>query len=303
MKNIGRPGTKQSEKQKLRMISDANSSTSLRGTLVRSEGDPPTGDAAVDEAYSGLGITYDFFWEIYKRNSIDDKGMPLYAVVHYGKAFNNAFWNGKQLVVGDGDGQFFNRFTIAVDVIGNQLAHGMIQAETQLNYWRQSGALRESISDVFGSLVKQYSLNQTASKADWVIGGGLFTANVNGFALRSMKSPGSAYDDPVIGKDRQPTHMRDYVRTTADSGGVHINSGIPNRAFYLIAIELGGYAWERAGRIWYETVRDKRLRSEVQFRDFARITLAKARELYGNGDEAKAVKHSWAMVGIKLARV
>jgi Zn-dependent metalloprotease len=275
----------------------------LPGTVARREGDPPTGDMAVDEAYSGLGITYDFFWDIYERNSIDDKGIPLYAVVHYGKAYNNAFWNGKQLIIGDGDGQIFNRFTIAVDVIANQLAHGIIQAETQLNYWRQSGALIESISDVFGSLVKQYLLSQTANQADWLVGAGLWHPKVRGEALRSLAAPGTAYDDPSMGKDPQPAHMRNYMRITEDNGGVHINSGIPNHAFYLIAIELGGYAWEKAGRIWYETVKDKKLKPEAQFRDFARITLAKARQLYGNNsDEVKAVKHSWDTVGIKLTR-
>ena len=109
---------------------------------------------------------------------------------------------------------------------------------------------------MFGSLVRQRALNQTAAQADWLIGAGLFTSNVNGVALRSMKEPGKAYDDPVLGKDPQPGHMNDFVWTFADNGGVHINSGIPNYAFYLAAMEIGGYAWEKAGRIWYETLLD-----------------------------------------------
>jgi len=110
--------------------------------------------------------------------------------------------------------------------------------------------LNESISDVFGSLVRQYALNQTAEQAVWLIGSGLFTANVNGVALRSMKAPGTAYDDPVLGKDPQPAHKKDFVRTYADNGGVHINSGIPNHAFYLASTQIGGYAWEKVGRTW-----------------------------------------------------
>src|SRR4029079_944922 len=137
------------------------------------------------------------------------------------------------------------------------LTHGVTQDEAQLVYSNQSGALNESLSDVFGSLIKQFSLNQTADQADWLIGAGLLTKQVNGVALRSMKAPGTAYNDPVLGKDPQPAHMKDYVNTISDNGGVHINSGIPNHAFYLIATQIGGNAWEKAGQIWYLTLRDK----------------------------------------------
>jgi Zn-dependent metalloprotease len=302
VKNVRRRAAKHPKTQKLRKIYNANNSNRLPGSVARSEGDPPTGDIAVDETYNWLGITYDFFRDVYKRNSIDDKGMPLNAVVHYGERYNNTIWNGKYLVIGDGDGQLFNRFTASIDVIANQLVHGMIEVEAHLEHWHQSGALAESISDVFGSLVKQYFLKQTPTEADWLIGAGLLNSKVKGIALRSLASPGTAYDDPAtLGKDPQPAHMRNYLRTTDDSGGVHINSGIPNHAFYLVAKELGGYAWEKAGVIWYETLRDKRLKPKAQFRDFARLTLAKARQLYGgNSFEAKAVKRSWGTVGIKL---
>ena len=286
-----------------RTIYDASDSFELPGKVARSEGDPATGDAAVDEAYDGLGITYNFFWDIYGRNSIDDKGMQLVATVHYGQSYSNAFWSGKQAIFGDGDGKIFNRFTIAVEIIADTIAYGIISNEVQLNYWQQSGALQESLSNVFGSLVKQYALKQTADQAEWLLGAGLLASGVKGKALGSMIEPGTAYDDPVIGKDSQQAHMRNYVRTTADNGGVRLNSGIPNHAFCLIAIALGGYAWEKAGRIWYESLRDKRLKPDAQFRDFARITLANARRLYGdNSDEAEAVKDGWETVGIKVVK-
>jgi Zn-dependent metalloprotease len=99
---------------------------------------------------------------------------------------------------------------------------------------------------VFGSLIKQYVLKQTADKADWLIGEGLLT--FKGQALRSMKAPGTAYDNDLLGKDPQPADMKHSVRTAQDKGGVHINSGIPNRAFYLVATAIGGHAWEKAGR-------------------------------------------------------
>lgn len=195
------------EGQKRRTISDARHDQNLPGSVVRAEGAPPTGDPAVDEAFDGLGATYDLFWDAYDRNSIDDEGMPMDATVHFGQDYNNAFWNGERMVFGDGDGELFNRFTISIDVMGHELTHGVTEDEAQLVYFFQPGALNESMSDVFGSLVKQYMLKQRADQADWLIGVGLFTAKVNGVALRSMKAPGTAYDDPVLGKDPQPAHM------------------------------------------------------------------------------------------------
>jgi Zn-dependent metalloprotease len=285
---------------KHRYVYTANHGTSLPGTLVRSEGDPACGDVAIDEAYEGAGATYDLYWEAYQRASIDNANMVLNSTAHYSNNYDNAFWNGLQMVYGDGDGQLFNRFTIAIDVMGHELTHGVTQYEANLSYSNQPGALNESMSDVFGSLVKQRSLGQDARSADWIIGAGLFTANVNGVGIRSMKAPGTAYDDLVLGKDPQPDHMSKYVNTVSDNGGVHINSGIPNKAFYLTAYELGGNAWEKAGRIWYVTLSD-RLNSTSKFQDAAELTYAVAGELYGaNSLEQTAVKNGWAGVGITV---
>ena len=232
--------------------------------------------------------------------------MSLISSVHYLKGYDNAFWNGEQMVYGDGDEdlpadqRLFNRFTIAIDVIGHELTHGVTQYEAQLAYWDQSGALNESFSDVFGSLVKQYKLEQSADAADWIIGEGLFTENVKGVGIRSMKAPGTAYNDPVLGKDPQPAHMKNYVHTQQDNGGVHINSGIPNHAFYVVAREIGGYAWEKAGRIWYVSLCDK-LHERSTFQDAANLTYQTAGELFGNGSlEQKAVKIGWEEVGIEI---
>jgi Zn-dependent metalloprotease len=285
-----------------RTIYDAKNSDDLMGAVVaRDEGGQATGDAAIDEAYDGLGATYEFFWEIFDRNSIDDEGFRLDGVVHFGDRYDNAFWDGRRMVFGDGDGDLFNRFTASLDVIGHELAHGVTEDEAGLAYWQQSGALNESMSDVMGSMVKQHKLDQTADQADWLIGAELLGPNVTGEALRSMKAPGTAYDDDVLGKDPQPAHMRDYVQTMSDNGGVHINSGIPNHAFYILATGLGGYAWERAGRIWYETLRDPRLKETVPFRGFARATLRAAQRLHGDSsDEANSVWQAWDQVGIRL---
>ena len=295
------PGNKQ------RAVYDAQNGSGLPGNLVRNEGDPPSTDPTVNEAYDGSGTTYDLYFNVYGRNSIDGNGLKLDSTVHYQKGYDNAFWDGKQMVYGDGDEdlptaeRIFNRFTISLDVIGHELTHGVTQHEANLAYWDQSGALNESLSDVFGSLVKQYQRGQTASEADWIIGEGLFTANVNGVGIRSMKAPGTAYNDPVLGKDPQPAHMNDYVHTVDDNGGVHINSGIPNHAFYVTALELGGYAWEKAGLIWYKTLTDK-LQERSTFQEACVLTVQTAGELFGeNSLEQQAVKKGWAEVGITLA--
>ncbi len=290
--------------QKERTIYSADNGSNLPGRRLRGEGEPATGDLAADEAYDGSGATYDLYREVFGRNSIDGNGMPLISTVHYLQGYDNAFWDGQQMVYGDGDEdlpeaeRLFNRFTIAVDIIGHELTHGVTDYEARLVYRDQPGALNESFSDVFGSLVKQRVLHQTVDTADWLIGQGLFTANVHGQALRSMKAPGSAYDDPVLGKDPQPAHMKDYQDVDFDNGGVHINSGIPNHAFYLIAKEIGGYAWEKAGPIWYITLRD-RLQSRSSFEDAARATYQVASELFGaSSPEQEAVRKGWLTVGI-----
>ncbi|HEX7973876.1 MAG TPA: M4 family metallopeptidase, partial [Anaerolineales bacterium] len=291
---------------KNRQVYTADQGSTLPGRLVRREGEPAVGDAATDEAYTGAGDTYDLYLNAYSRHSIDDHDMQLNSTVHYQKGYDNAFWNGSQMVYGDGDEdlppdqQLFNRFTIALDVIGHELTHGVTQFTANLNYFNQSGALNESISDVFGSLVKQNKLNQAAAQADWIIGEGLFTSNVHGQGIRSMKAPGTAYDDPVLGKDPQPAHMKDYNNTLEDNGGVHINSGIPNHAFYVTAVEIGGNAWDKAGRIWYATLKDK-LQPGSDFQSAALLTYQAAGELFGEGSlEQKAVRTGWAEVGISV---
>lgn len=283
-----------------------NGSNLSSAVIARKEGDPPSTDVAVNEAYDGSGATYDLYKDLYDRNSIDNNGMRLDSYVHYRVGYDNAFWDGERMVYGDGDEnlpvseRLFNRFTIAVDVIGHELTHGVTQFEAKLVYSQQPGALNESMSDVFGSLVKQRLRNQTAGEADWIIGEGLLTGNVNGVGIRSMKEPGTAYDDPVLGKDPQPGHMDNYVNTSSDNGGVHINSGIPNRAFYITSLEIGGYAWEKAGQIWYVTLRDK-LTSSSNFQSCANLTYITAGEIFGAGSlEQQAVQKGWAEVGLTV---
>lgn len=282
-----------------RTIHDAQGHESFDGPVVRVEGAAATGDVQVDEAYDGLGDTYDFFADVYGRESIDDDGMPLQGHVHFGDKYDNAFWDGTRMVFGDGD--MFFPLTGFLDVIGHELTHGVTEDEAQLVYRNQPGALNESVSDVFGSLVRQWKAGETADQADWLIGKGIWKPGVNGVALRSMKEPGTAFDDPMVGKDPQPAHMNDFVVTMRDNGGVHINSGIPNKAFYEVAVAIGGNAWEHAGRIWYDALRDPALKPTARFATFARRTKIAAVRLYGpKATETQAVVHGWDSVGVTI---
>jgi len=282
-----------------RTIHDADHSTTLPGDVVRDEGGDPTGDEAVNQAYDGLGDTWQLFKDAFGRNSIDGNGLPLVATVHYDRQYDNAFWNGSQMVFGDGDGTIFLGFTRSIDVIGHELTHGVTESTAGLDYRGQSGALNESVSDVFGSLVKQRVLGQTADQADWLIGADLLAPDVHGVALRSMKAPGTAYDDPRLGKDPQPADMSGYVETTDDNGGVHINSGIPNRAFHLVATAIGGNAWEAPGQIWYDVLTGSRIRRDCDFATFAALTREAAVARFGDGStQAAAVDEAWRTVGV-----
>ncbi|WP_424937258.1 MULTISPECIES: M4 family metallopeptidase [Bacteria] len=278
-----------------RTISDAHGTERLPGAVVRREDDGPVKDATVNEAYDGLGATFDLLLDAFGRNSLDDAGAPLDATVHYGSGYDNAFWDGQRMVFGDGDGQVFRGFTGSLSVIGHELGHGVIQSTAGLEYQDQPGALNESIADVLGALTEQRERGQSAHQADWLIGAGIFTGAVQGKALRSMLHPGTAYDDDELGTDPQPAHMRDYVRTTEDHGGVHINSGIPNRAFALFARAVGGDAWETAGGVWYRALTGG-LSATATFAAFATATLAAAEE---DGQKVvAALRTAWTTVGV-----
>lgn len=277
---------------KRRSVYDAHSKSTLPGKLVREEASDKSKDSAVNQAYDGAGATYDFFHDVLKRDSVDGKGMRLDSTVHYQTRFNNAFWNGQQMVYGDGDGKLFLGFTGAIDVIAHELTHGVTQNAVPggLVYEDQSGALNESISDVFGSIVKQWTLKQNVEQADWLIGAGIMAPAV-GKALRSMADPGNK--DVTWSGDDQPKTMAGYV----EDGDVHTNSGIPNHAFYAAAIALKGNAWDKAGPIWYKAL--SLLTPNATFADMAKATAQSAVLLYGgDSPEQHAVLAAWKVVGV-----
>ena len=281
-----------------RRVFDGGGASALPGSAARFEGDAASDDKEVNQAFNGAGDVFKLYRDGFNRNSIDGQGMRIISTVHHRQGYNNAFWNGQQMVYGDGDGQIFKPLTGSLSVIGHELSHGVVQFSGGLVYQDQSGALNESFADVFGCLTVQYKKKQKAGDATWLIGDGLLGPGIQGKALRSMRAPGTAYNDPILGKDPQPYHNDHYVNTQSDRGGVHINSGIPNHAFYLFAQLLGGFAWEKAGVVWYQALQAIN-NPHATFVDWAEETMLAARTEFGNGSlEATLCQRSWKLVGI-----
>jgi Zn-dependent metalloprotease len=287
-----------------RLVYDARRRDRLPGRLVRSEGEPKSADAAVNEAYDHSGTTYDFFHEIHGRNSLDDAGMTLVSSVHVAEVaargryqpMNNAFWDGAQMAYGDGDGVVFTRFTAALDVVAHELTHGVQAFASNLVYRGESGALNEHFADVFGVLVRQWHAGTPAESADWLVGADVLVPAATRRAIRDMEHPGTAFtDDPALGSDPQPDHMKRIYTGPADGGGVHVNSGIPNRAFVLVAKSLGGPAWLTAGTIWYESM--LQLSRTSRFADLAKLSAQIAGDRFGSAVR-KAVRAAWRKVGL-----
>lgn len=199
---------------------DAQNGSSLPGVLRRSEGQGPYGDADVDNAHDFAGDTYDFFFSNHGRDSLDDNGMTLISTTHYcegGCPYQNAFWSGEQMVYGTGYSQ-------ADDVVGHELTHGVTDFSSHLFYYYQSGAINESFSDVWGEFIDQTNGAGNDSPAvKWLMG-----EDIPGIgAIRDMKNPPAFGDPDRIGS-------ANYYCGELDNGGVHFNSGVNNKAAYLM---------------------------------------------------------------------
>lgn len=273
---------------------------------LRRDGKLPAFDKATNEAYDGAVATYLFFKNVYNMKSIDNHNYPLISNVHFQKYYNNAYWNGEQMVYGDGDGKVFNRFTIDIDITGHEQTHGLTQdrAGTALSneaggidYEGEAGGINESLSDIFGILIKQYAKKQTAEEADWLIGKDLIKKNA--LALRSMKEPGSAFKNhSALGDDSQVASYAEYLQR-AEAGPVdpHDASGISNKAFATLAIQIGGHAWEKAGKIFFEVM--PHLKHDLTFNDLATLTLNQAKTSYGESStEYAAFMAGWRAVDV-----
>ena len=281
-----------------REVYDCQNQWVKRVELVRREDADPTGDADADAAYDQVGVTRDFLKKELGRNSIDNLGMDLILNVHYGVKYMNAFWDGEEMVFGDGDGTIFVGFATSLDVVAHELGHGVTQFTADLKYEGQSGALNEHFSDVLGTVITQAHDGETAETADWLIGDEIMGPDLRGEALRSMRAPGTGYDNPLMRTDPQPAHMTHYFHGDADNRGVHINSGIPNRAFYLVATELGDTV--AAGRLWYRAL--QRLTPTADFVTAAEVLVSTARAMTKEGKlrkgAAQIVRAAFSEVGI-----
>lgn len=217
-------------------------------------------------------FTLAWFDRILSRKGIDGNNSAVHITLNYGVRYPNAFWNGTELVLGRGDGNIFGDFSKSLDVITHEMSHGVVQAIGGLTYEGQSGALNEHFADVFGTAVQQAFKN--ADKPNWLIGDEIMGKINYGEALRCVSHPGTAYDNASFGKDRQPDHMNNIFTGTSDNGGVHINSGILNKMFYLASIELGT---QNAARLWYSCLLN--LWPSAQFSDMIQVLTHQARKL------------------------
>lgn len=267
------------------------------GTLLRDDDWPPCGDEDADRLWEMAGQTLEFLYDIYGWAGINGAATDLKCLVHTGNV--NAFWNGDLLTVGDGDGIYFSTFLADSTVVAHEIGHGIIQNTINLDYSGQAGALNESFGDIFGVLAEQYALGHDVHQADWLVGKGVFTDIVQGQAIRSLKSPGSAYDDPRLGRDPQPSTMAGYQNLAKDNGGAHINSGIPNYAFYLAAMGVGGHAWEQVGRVWMDVVLQRLVHPKTHFVWFAEASVRAASNRFGPDSLVRtSVEQAWRTVGV-----
>ena len=243
---------------------------------------------AVSPGVSALytsGKVYDYYKSIHNRNAIDNKGGTMNVVVNFKSGYNNAFWNGQYMVFGNGDGSTFSDLTGSADVTAHEMAHGITEWSANLLYENQSGALNESFSDIFGTLFEFWL---EGAGGDWLMGEDVFTPGTAGDALRSMSNPGGA---EVPSGSRQPSTMAQYVNLpnteAGDFGGVHVNSGIPNKAFYLFATSAG-VTKEDAGKVYYRALTTY-LTKNAQFVDCRLAVIKSAEDLFGGPGNAKAL--------------
>jgi Zn-dependent metalloprotease len=273
-----------------RLIYDDQNQWNFDVQLVRGEGDPAVAGENVNHAYDYLGLVRQFYKDKLGRNSIDNAGLNLVANVNFGVQFDNAFWDGTRMVFGNGDNVIFKDLTGDLDVPGHELTHGVTQYTAGLNYTPdQTGALNESFSDMMGSAIDAWANNRDADTHNWLIGEDIMADDLYGEALRNMAEPGTAYDDPILGRDPQPRDMSGYFQP-ADP---HIMSGIANRWFYLICREIG---MEAGTLIMYQTLQN--LWPTAVFNDAAVVAAAQARILAEN----KQVPPESAQVARAMAR-
>ena len=287
-----------------RQTYNLNNGTSLPGTLVMSETSAPSSDLSIAKAHEFAGVTYDYYSAIHARDSYNNAGATLRSSVHYSSNYNNAFWNGSQMVYGDGNGTLFGPFSRSLDVVAHELTHAVTEYSANLVYQNESGALNEASSDILGAAAEAWKYGLIDART-WKIGEDCYTPATSGDALRYMNNPtadGSSYD-----------YYPERYTGTGDNGGVHINSGIANLAVYLMSV--GGThprgktttvvtaldptqmtSLNMAAKIWYRALTTY-MTSSTNFAGARTATVQAATDLYG-ATAAARVGDAWTAVGV-----
>jgi thermolysin len=304
------------------MNSTGNTMFGTGGKQSRFTGTDDIWNASIEkagvDAHIGAAKTFDYFSSVHGRNGIDGVGGPrttaaganssvslITSRVHFGKNYNNAFWHNNQMTYGDGDGTNYTPL-VTLDIAGHEMTHGVTQYTANLTYSNESGALNESMSDVFGVLVELYADGGVISGDTWKIGEDAYTPTRSGDALRYMDNPHLAGNAGYTSND-DPDHYSERYTGTGDSGGVHINSGIANHAFYLAAaggthhlsgVTVTGMGPADAGRIWYRALTLK-MTSGTNFAGARTATLSSAADLFGaTSAQYNTVANAWCAVGV-----
>jgi Zn-dependent metalloprotease len=281
-------------------------------------------DPIVTTARRNIDLTLRFLRNEFKRNSIDGQGSTVKVYINWTsdacpatgirrspdeKPYANARWCGNNSVVfGTGEKPYFGNFVTDIDTVGHEVGHGIVEHTAKLVYSGQSGALDESFCDVFGSMLKQYSFHHMPREADWLIGDNIvLDLQQKQMALRSMKVPGDAYQFDEKNKDRQVGHIQYYqdLPLGDDFGGVHIFSGIPNKAFYTFSTGLNHYSWEVAGQVWVRALYISK--STTNFLDFAAHTCKSVDQIYQGQEQDHSIVQNnlvrgWDAVGIDVRK-
>jgi Zn-dependent metalloprotease len=272
-------------------VYDCKHSQTLPGVPVPNPGS--SADKTAGRTFKETTAVADFYKKVFNRNSIDNAGMTMMSSIHFGVNFNNAMWNGSQMLYGDGDNQIFIDFTNGNDVIGHELTHGVTQHTLQLVYSGDAGGLNESLSDCFGSMFRQWEANQDVTTADWLIGRDIMgpVSKGKGFTcLRDMANPAAAHCLAP-----QPTK---YSQLTPGMDP-HYTSGPPNLAFHLASKKVGGHSWEKVGQIWYRAMTAFGPSPNLKMKPFADHTRQLATQMFPAAPTvAAAIDQAWKQVGL-----
>ncbi|OJT20212.1 peptidase M4 [Archangium sp. Cb G35] len=280
-----------------RRVYSANNGSTTPGTLKRSEGQAPIGDAHVDMNYDMLGTTYNCYQTLFGRDSYDNAGATLISTVHYGSNYVNAYWDGTQMVYGDGNNSDSIELGKDLDVTVHELTHAVTDTESDLIYSGESGGLNESMSDIFAGVCESWTRNWAVDADVFMIGEDIWTPGTPNDALRYMDDP--AKDDVSL----------DFYGDYSSGVDVHYSSGISNLVFSLLSkggVHPRGKSTnvvpaigpEKAGRIFYKANTDL-FTASTTFEQAKTYTLQAAEALYGAGSaEASAVNEAWKAVGV-----